>query len=105
MRKSIPGFARLSLILAAGALAVIPQKWTFRTYDDFLRGKFDGVSVSTEGVLTLAPREDGMESPPADFYLSFVMTPDGAAYLGTGHEGKIFKISKEGKADVYIQIA
>jgi len=104
MKRIVPASLALILILAAGALAVIPQKWTFRTYDDFLRGKFDGISVSSDGVLTLAPREDGMESPPADFYLSFVMTPDGAAYLGTGHDGKIFRISKEGKADLYIQL-
>ena len=31
------------------------------------------------------------------------MTPEGTGYLGTGHGGKIYKISKDGKADLFAQ--
>jgi hypothetical protein len=103
MTKRVPAAAAAILLSAAALIAVAPQKWTFRTADEFLRGKFDGVSVSSESVLTLAPREEKLPGPAEDFYLSFLMTPDGVAYLGTGHEGRIYKISKDGKADLFCQ--
>ncbi|MGA2586943.1 MAG: hypothetical protein ABSF88_07980 [Candidatus Aminicenantales bacterium] len=98
-------FASLGFTFAAltTLLAVVPQKWTTRSYDEFLRGRFDGIAVSADGVLTLAPREDVIEGPSEDFYLSFYMTPEGTGYLGTGHGGKIYKISKDGKADLFAQ--
>jgi hypothetical protein len=98
-------FASLGFAFAAltTLLAVVPQKWTTRSYDEFLRGRFDGIAVSADGVLTLAPREDVIEGPSEDFYLSFYMTPEGTGYLGTGHGGKIYKISKDGKADLFAQ--
>ena len=103
MKKSILLMAGFLFSWAASAEAVVPQKWTVRSYEDFLRGKFDGVSVSADGVLTLSPREEKIEGPSEEFYLSFLVAPDGLAYLGTGHGGKIFRITKEGKAELYFQ--
>jgi hypothetical protein len=82
---------------------VVPQKWELRNKDDFLKGKFDGISVSYEGILSLSPKEDKIEGPSEDFYLSFLLTSDGISYLGTGHGGKVYRITKEGKAEVYFQ--
>ena len=102
-RTPAAGIALLCLALAAGA--VTPQKVLLRSLDDFLRGKFDGVSVSSDGVLTLAPREDKLAGPSEDFYLSFLMTPEGPAYLGTGHGGKIYRLDKSGAMELYFQTA
>jgi hypothetical protein len=84
--------------------AVVPRKWELRTKDDFLKGKLDGISVSYEGVLSLAPREDPLEGPAEDFYLSFLLGQDGVGYLGTGHGGKIYRIGKDGQAELYYQV-
>ncbi len=107
MRK--PAFASLAagIILAAalaGVLrAVVPQKWELRTREDYLRGKFDGVSVSYEGTLSLAPKEDKLEAPQEEFYLSVLAVPDGTVFLGTGHGGKIYRIGKDGRAELWFQ--
>jgi hypothetical protein len=100
----------LNLILFIGILglsssleAVVPRKWELRTKDDFLKGKLDGVSVSYEGVLSLAPIEDKLEGPAEEFYLSFLLGPDGTSYLGTGHGGKIYRVGKDGKPELYYQ--
>jgi len=101
-RHLVAGLAAvLGLFLAAGA--VTPQKVLLRSGDDFLRGKFDGISVSAEGRLSLAPREDKLQGPSEDFYLSFLMTPEGTAYLGSGHEGKVYRIGKDGKTELFFQ--
>jgi sugar lactone lactonase YvrE len=90
-------------VLCLSLEAVVPQRWELRTKDDFLKGKLDGVSVSNEGVLALAPKEDKIASPTEEFYLSVLLTPDGVTYLGTGHGGKVYRIGKDGKADLYFQ--
>jgi len=84
--------------------AVVPRKWELRTKDDFLKGKLEGVSVSYEGVLSLAPREDKLEGPAEDFFLSFLLGQDGTGYLGTGHGGKIYRIGKDGKSELFYQV-
>ncbi|HYA48448.1 MAG TPA: WD40 repeat domain-containing protein, partial [Burkholderiales bacterium] len=93
------GFAVLRLSL----LAVVPQKWELRTKEDFLRGKLEGVSVSSDGVLTLAPREEKVASPTEEFYLSVLLAADGTTYLGTGHGGKVYRLGRDGKTDLYFQ--
>jgi WD40 repeat protein len=90
-------------VLCLSLRAVVPQRWELRTEDDFLKGKLDGVSVSNEGVLALAPKEDTIASPMEEFYLSVLLTPDGVTYLGTGHGGKVYRIGKDGKSDLYFQ--
>lgn len=96
----IIGIATAALLLEA----VIPRQWDIRTKDDFLKGKFDGLSVTFEGALLLAPAEEILEGPAEDFYLSFLPGPDGAGYLGTGHGGKIYRVDKNGRSESYFQV-
>ena len=92
------------LTLAASLQAVVPQKWELRTREDYLRGKFDGVSVSWDGVLALAPKEERIAAPQEEFYLSVLATADGVTYLGTGHGGKIYRIGRDGRAEVWFKV-
>ncbi len=97
-------FILLGLALTSLSLeAVVPQKWDLRTKEDFLRGKFDGVSVASDGLLSLAPQEVKIDAPTEEFYLSVLFGADGTTYLGTGHGGKVYRIGKDGKAEVYFQ--
>ena len=94
----------LGLLIAASSLqAVVPQKWELRTRDDYLRGKFDGVSVSYDGTLALAPKEEKIAAPQEEFYLSVLATDEGVTFLGTGHGGKVYRIDKDGKAELWFQ--
>jgi hypothetical protein len=93
----------LAVVLAASLEAVVPQKWELRTREDYLRGKFEGISVSYDGTLALAPKEEKLAAPQEEFYLSVLPAPDGAVFLGTGHGGKIYKIAKDGKAELWFQ--
>ncbi len=81
--------------------AVIPQKWQLLRLEQFLKGKFDGISVSYTGTLTLAPRTEKWQGPSEEFYLSVYQGQAGNLFLGTGHAGNIYKIDKEGKAELY----
>jgi hypothetical protein len=95
--------AVLAVVLAASLEAVVPQKWELRTREDYLRGKFEGISVSYDGTLALAPKEEKLAAPQEEFYLSVLPAPDGAVFLGTGHGGKIYHIAKDGQAELWFQ--
>ncbi|HDT12842.1 MAG TPA: hypothetical protein ENO03_00645 [Candidatus Aminicenantes bacterium] len=103
MRKAVlPAVCGL-LVLAASLQAVVPRKWELRTRDDYLRGKFDGVSVSYDGTLALAPKEEKIPAPQEEFYLSALATADGVTFLGTGHGGKVYRIAKDGQSELWFQ--
>lgn len=103
MRKKVVVLVAAFIILALGLPAVIPQKWELRSKDDFLSGKFKGISVSFDGILSLSPNEKVIEGPAEDFYLSLLITSKGVVYLGTGHGGRIYKINPQGEAELYFK--
>jgi hypothetical protein len=103
MRKSSLPVVLGLLVLASSLQAVVPQKWELRTRDDYLRGKFDGISVSYDGTLALAPKEEKIAAPQEEFYLSVLTTGEGVTFLGTGHGGKVYRIDKDGKAELWFQ--
>ena len=97
-------FFAITLLAAQALLGVVPQKWEIRSKDEFLKGKLDGISVSYEGVLSLSPKEEKIDAPAEEFYLSHLLTQQGEIFLGTGHAGKIYKIGKNGTPELYFQV-
>jgi len=91
-------------ILVLTLQGVVPQKWELESKNDFLKGKFEGISVSFDGYLSLSPKEEEIIGPAEDFYLSFLMTQEGVIYLGTGHGGKIYRINPGAEAELYYQV-
>ncbi len=89
------------LALAIPLLAVQTQVWQVATFRDFLRGHLSGVSISQDGSLTLAPESDTVFNPNQALALSMASGPDGVIYLGTGHEGKVFRIGADGKGSLF----
>ena len=102
-RLLVPVFVTLVFLVQA-LQGVVPQKWEVRSKDDFLKGKFEGISVSYDGILSLSPKEEKISGPEEEFYLSLLITPDGVLYLGTGHGGKIYRIRKGGEPELYFQV-
>ena len=87
----------LSLLLfAVPVLAVIPQFWETRTYDDFSGGELEGLSLTGDGQLVLAPDFDAVFDTGEPVILSAAADSAGRVYLGTGHEGKVFAVDRDG---------
>ena len=95
-------FWLLPLLAAIPLLAVTPQFWEIRTYDDFRKGKLTSLSLTSDDELILAPRFDMVYNTEQTLVSSAVADSKGNVYLGTGHDGKIFKVDPSGKG---IQIA
>ncbi len=104
MKKTIILVIVLTVSLALLVFAVTPEKWTVREFSDYISGKFNGISVTGDGMLLLAPQEDIYEGPPEEFYLSFLETPDGTRFLGTGHAGAVYQIDQGGNVELYYKV-
>lgn len=86
----------LILLVAVPALAVVPQFWEVRSYEEFVQGDLDGVSVTGEGDLVLAPLFEELYDTGEPLIFSSAADPDGNVYLGTGHEGRVFRADATG---------
>jgi len=75
--------------------------WEMNTYADFVRGRFEGVSLSRDGRLTLAPKVETVFSSDQPIVWSVVQAPDGTLYVATGHRGRVFRIDRTGKASEF----
>jgi hypothetical protein len=86
-----------------GAYSATPQKWTLESFDDYIKGKFEGITVSSEGNLTLSPVEEELNTPPEEFYLSILVTSGNIVYLGTGHKGAVYRLGPGGEPELYFK--
>ena len=92
-------FSGISLI----AWAVTPQFWENFAQDDLLEGRLDRVSLAPDGALSLAPMYDLVYDTGQSYVFSMVRDKAGNLYVGTGDEGKVFKIDPQGKGSLYFQ--
>ena len=81
-----------------------PLKWELQRFGQFLQGKFQNISVSYEGELSLAPREEKIPGPSEEFFLSLLIAQDGSTFLGTGHSGKLYRLDKDNKIELYYKV-
>jgi hypothetical protein len=101
MRKS---FWLIPVLFVLPALAVIPQFWEVRTYDEFRSGELRSLSVTSDGELVLAPRFDMLFDSEEPLIFSAVTDSEGNVYLGTGHDGKVFKVDRDGNGSVFLDL-
>jgi hypothetical protein len=104
MRKVLAGVCSVVMFMALFLVAVQPQRWELRNINDYLKGKFEGISVTSDGVLSLSPKEETIEAPAEEFFLSLLVTQGGTVYLGTGHDGKIYRKNDAGQFELYYKV-
>ena len=86
--------------LAAALHASSTTTWEMNTYQDFIRGRFQGVSLSRYGRLMLAPKMHTVFSSDQPVVWSVAAAPDGSLYAGTGHRGRLYRIDRSGKSSL-----
>ena len=79
------------------------QFWQVGAFDEFLRGSLQGVSLSHEGSLQLAPPTEAVFDPEETLALSLAADHAGQLYIGTGHEGKLFRVDSKGQGKLLFQ--
>jgi hypothetical protein len=84
------------LALAGMASASTPSVWEMSSFADFMKGKFEGVSVGRDGRLAVAPKLDAFFNSSQPVIWAVATGPDGSIYAATGHGGKVFRLDKTG---------
>jgi hypothetical protein len=105
--KSIPVFATVLLVLAAfiGVRAGQPGLWETSGRTELLKGDARGVSISDTGVVMLAPKLTEVFNTQQTYVWSTAADSQGNVYLGTGHDGKTFKIASNGSGSLLYDAA
>ena len=85
------------VLLCGSAIAVGPVFWEISKQDDVIKGDARGVSIAENGTITLAPAFTLVYDTKEAYIWSSASDSAGNIYLGTGHEGRIFKVSPKGE--------
>jgi sugar lactone lactonase YvrE len=91
-------------LLAAAVLplqASSPKFFQAATQNDFLKGDVENLSIDSHGQLTLGPMTELVYETSAPFLWSMIAAPDGTMFVGSGNEGKVFRIDAQGKGSLF----
>jgi hypothetical protein len=90
----------LASSLLMTAFAGGPVFWRISTRADIEKGDANGVSIADNGALTLAPAFTEVYDTKQAYVWAAVADNAGNVYLGTGHEGRVFKVDATGKGSL-----
>ena len=95
----------LILLFAIIANAGQPAIWETSGRADLLKGDARGVSISDNGVLMLAPKVTEIFNTQQTYVWSTTVDNQGNVYLGTGHDGRIFRVVPNGSGSLFYDAA
>jgi hypothetical protein len=90
--KSFLSLALLALLFVH-VNAAEPSIWTVSSRAEILRGDARNISIDSEGNLRLSPRLAEVYKTEQPYIWSSAVDAGGNVYLGTGGEGKVFKVA------------
>jgi sugar lactone lactonase YvrE len=71
------------------------------TQSEFLKGDVENLSIDSQGQLMLGPAAELVYETSAPFLWSVSAGSDGSLFVGTGNEGKVFRIDQQGKGSIF----
>lgn len=78
-----------------------PAIWATNTRAEILKGDAKGVSIGQNGAISLAPKLTEVFNTEQPYVWSSVVDASGNVFLGTGGDGKVFKVDAAGKGTLF----
>src|SRR5215216_1384706 len=101
--------AALAFVLAAAAWTLVsaatPTFWTVATQSAFLKGDVEDLSIDSDGRVSLGPSPALLAETAAPFLWTVLALPDGSIVAGSGNEGKVLKVGRDGKMSTLFDAA
>lgn len=105
--RFIKAFLLLScfLLLTISSIASEPVIWTLNSRAEILKGDARGVSITDTGAVLLAPKVTQVFDTTQAYIWSSAIDDKGNVFLGTGHDGRIYKVGADGKGALFYDSA
>src|SRR5690242_1049921 len=93
----------VALVIPLPVRGVETSAWQVSDFKEFLKGRLTGVSINMDGQLGLAPQAKMVFNPDEALALSLVADRQHNLYVGTGHQGKVFRVTAGGKSSLFFK--
>src|SRR5436189_4392330 len=93
--------AVLAVCLLPATYAASPTCWTVSTQADFLKGDVEDLSIDSDGRVVLGPAASVVAETAAPFLWTLQASADGTLWTGSGNEGKLLRIGRDGRATTF----
>lgn len=103
--KTIFPVALLTLIFASSTFASEPLIWSVNSRSEVVKGDARGVSIDENGNISLAPKLTEIFKTEQPYIWSSAADASGTVFLGTGGDGKVFKVDASGKGVLFADLA
>jgi hypothetical protein len=104
-RAALLAPAVLAALLAGGASASSARFFQATTQADFLRGEVENLSIDSRGQLTLGPATELVYETAAPFLWALTPGADNALFIGTGNEGRVYRVDAKGNGSLFFDAA
>ncbi len=81
--------------------AATPTFWTVATQADFLKGDVQDLSIDSDGHVVLGPSAAALAETAAPFLWNVLPAADGGVWTGSGNEGKVLRITRDGRVTTF----
>ncbi|MBM3802206.1 MAG: hypothetical protein FJW26_07820 [Acidimicrobiia bacterium] len=85
--------------------AVSPVFWNTDSFAEFSKGTLKGLSLNADGQLSLSPKFDSVFDSDQALIWSAVVDNKKNVFVGTGHDGKVFKVDASGTSSLFFDSA
>ncbi len=99
--KKLIGLMFIGILSAFYTLASEPAVWSINSRSDVLKGDAKGVSITETGAITLAPKLSEVFKTDQPYVWSSAIDASGNVFLGTGSDGKIYRVDRSGKGALF----
>jgi hypothetical protein len=100
--SKMPKFFVLFVILLAATLALAEgtRSWEQSSFDDFEKGTANGVAITSDGALELAPSFRSLYVTPSTYTWAMDTDSEGNVYVAAGSPARVYRITSQGNASV-----
>lgn len=103
MKKFLSVFL-VSVLFSLTAIASEPLIWSVNSRADVLKGDARGVSIDQDGTISLAPKLTEVYNTGQSYIWSSAVDAAGNVFLGTGGDGKVFKVDASGNGTLFTDL-
>jgi len=96
--KALGLFLLTSAVWAEGT-----QLWQQSRFDEFEKGTSNGIAISSDGRLQLAPALKSIYTSPSTYIWQVVSDAEGNAYLGAGSPARVYRVTPDGRSTVIFE--